>query len=192
MYENLKINQTEFNILHGLLLFNNVGAPYFNKNNIKQPLNNNPNCNDGWLSIRQIYNNSKKLGYHDITHRAERLVDRKLLQKSFFRYIDKGTPRKIKVFRLGIGLSIFKKLFLIFSTKKDYSFFLSDYYKNTIVVKWHILQMSDVEVEENGKKIKTNKGDLKMTFEGVLEKDYEENWEKTPFCLQIDQHEFRS
>src|SRR3989338_5678222 len=58
---------------------------------------------------------------------------------------------------------------------------ISDYYKNTIVVKWHILQLTDVEVEENGKKIKTNKGDLKMTFEGVLEKDYEENWEKTAF-----------
>jgi hypothetical protein len=41
--------------------------------------------------------------------------------------------------------------------------------------------MTDVEVEENGKKVKTNKGDLKITFDADLERDYEETWEKQPF-----------
>jgi len=38
--------------------------------------------------------------------------------------------------------------------------------------------MTDVEVEQDGKKIKTNKGEIKITVEAILEKDYEENWEK--------------
>jgi len=58
---------------------------------------------------------------------------------------------------------------------------ISDYYKNVIEVTWHILGMNDAEVEENGKKIKTNKGEVKITFVGVLERDYEDTWEKEPF-----------
>jgi len=58
---------------------------------------------------------------------------------------------------------------------------VSDYYRNVITLKWHILTMTDVEVEENGKKIKTNKGDLKLTFKAELEKDWENSWDKHPF-----------
>lgn len=58
---------------------------------------------------------------------------------------------------------------------------VTDYYKNIIELKWHILGLSDAEVEENGKKIKTQKGDLKLVFESNIERDYEENWDKKPF-----------
>ena len=58
---------------------------------------------------------------------------------------------------------------------------ISDYYRNVITLKWQIIAQNDVEVEENGKKIKTNKGDLKIKFEGDLEKDWEDNWDRTPF-----------
>ena len=57
---------------------------------------------------------------------------------------------------------------------------ISDYFKIVIEVKWRIVAMTDVEVEENGKKIKTNKGELEMKFKGKLERDYEDRWEKTP------------
>lgn len=58
---------------------------------------------------------------------------------------------------------------------------ITDYYQHIIDVKWHILGMSEVEVEENGKKIKTNKGDLKIVVKGILKRDYEETWDKQPF-----------
>ena len=40
--------------------------------------------------------------------------------------------------------------------------------------------MSDAEVERDGRKIKTNKGEVKMTISADLEKDYEEKWENKP------------
>jgi len=57
---------------------------------------------------------------------------------------------------------------------------ISDYFKNTIEVKWHILGQTDVEAERDGKKQKTNKGDLKLAVSAELERDYEERWEVNP------------
>lgn len=54
---------------------------------------------------------------------------------------------------------------------------ISDYYRFIIKVKWHILGMNDAEVEKDGRKEKTNKGEVKITFEGILERDYEARWE---------------
>jgi len=58
---------------------------------------------------------------------------------------------------------------------------ISDYFRNIIEVKWHILGMTDVEVEREGKKEKANKGDLKLSFSADLERDYEKRWEDNPF-----------
>ena len=58
---------------------------------------------------------------------------------------------------------------------------ITDYYRNNIELSWHIIGMTEEEVSVNGKKEKMNKGDLKIKFEAVLEKDYEENWEKHAF-----------
>jgi hypothetical protein len=54
---------------------------------------------------------------------------------------------------------------------------VTDYFKNHIKVDWHILGMKDTEVERDGKKENTNKGEVKITIEGMLEKDYEDKWE---------------
>ena len=40
--------------------------------------------------------------------------------------------------------------------------------------------MKEVEAEENGKKIKTNKGDLTISVSASLERDYEGKWEESP------------
>lgn len=40
--------------------------------------------------------------------------------------------------------------------------------------------MTDEEVSVEGKKKKTNKGDVKITFSGDLYRDYEERWEDRP------------
>jgi hypothetical protein len=57
---------------------------------------------------------------------------------------------------------------------------ITDYFRNLITVKWKIIAMTDAEIEINGKKEKTNKGDLKLTFEAELERDYEQKWEENP------------
>jgi hypothetical protein len=58
---------------------------------------------------------------------------------------------------------------------------VSDYFQNKIVLKWHILQLEDVEIERGGKKIKTNKGDLKLDLKVDLISDYEGRWEDKAF-----------
>ena len=58
---------------------------------------------------------------------------------------------------------------------------ISDYFRFNLRIKWRILGMTDVEVEDNGKKLKLNKGNVEIRTEGVLEKDYENRWEKNPF-----------
>jgi hypothetical protein len=55
---------------------------------------------------------------------------------------------------------------------------ISDYFRNVIELKWHILNMEKVEIERDGEKEKTNKGEIKITITADLERDYEENWEK--------------
>lgn len=57
---------------------------------------------------------------------------------------------------------------------------VTDYFKYTIKLSWHILGMKDAEVEIDGKKTKTNKGELEIVFTGVVDKDYEARWEDKP------------
>ena len=54
---------------------------------------------------------------------------------------------------------------------------ISDYFRFYLKIKWRILGMNDVEVEENGKKLKMNKGYVEIKADAVLEKDYEAKWE---------------
>jgi hypothetical protein len=54
---------------------------------------------------------------------------------------------------------------------------VTDYFKYNITLSWHILGMKDAEVEIDGKKTKTNKGELEVTFRGTIIKDYESQWE---------------
>jgi hypothetical protein len=57
---------------------------------------------------------------------------------------------------------------------------VTDYYKNVINVKWHILGMNSAEVERDSKKEKTNKGEVKIVISADLVKDYEARWEDKP------------
>ena len=58
---------------------------------------------------------------------------------------------------------------------------ITDYYQFVFELKWHIIGMTDAEAEENGKKVKTNKGDLTIEVKAKLKRDYEETWDKKPF-----------
>jgi len=57
---------------------------------------------------------------------------------------------------------------------------VTDYFKYIIKLNWHILTMKDAEVEIDGKKVKTNKGELEIVFKGTIVKDYEQRWEDKP------------
>ncbi len=70
-----------------------------------------------------------------------------------------------------------KEIIIIWEASKK----VTDYFKYTIKLDWHILTMKDAEVEIDGKKTKTNKGELEIKFTGVIIKDYEERWEDGPF-----------
>jgi len=58
---------------------------------------------------------------------------------------------------------------------------ISDYFRFVIKAKWRILGMTTVEVEENGKKLKMNKGQTEIKVDAILEKDYEHRWENNAF-----------
>jgi hypothetical protein len=58
---------------------------------------------------------------------------------------------------------------------------VTDYFKYKINLSWHILTMKDAEVEIDGKKVSTNKGELEIVFKGIIERDYEKRWEDKPF-----------
>jgi len=57
---------------------------------------------------------------------------------------------------------------------------VSDYFRNIIGMQWLILGMNETEAEIEGKKVKTDKGELKIVFTADLEKDYEQKWEDQP------------
>lgn len=57
---------------------------------------------------------------------------------------------------------------------------ITDYFQYKIKLAWQISGLVEAEVEEEGKKIKTNKGEIKLTFEAILVKDYESKWEDRP------------
>lgn len=54
---------------------------------------------------------------------------------------------------------------------------ISDYFKYEIFVRWEIKNMTDVEVEIDGKKKKMNKGKLTIELKATLVRDYLSKWE---------------
>ena len=57
---------------------------------------------------------------------------------------------------------------------------ITDYFKFQLKIDWHILGMNSAEIERDGKKEKTNKGDLKLKIKSEFVRDYENRWEKKP------------
>ena len=111
----------------------------------------------------------------------------KLRKKGFFNYGElykfcytwlKEEGYKISEDKYGEKLAAFgKEIKLEWTAKKK----VSDYFRNVIKVKWLIIGMNDAEIERDGRKEKTNKGEAEMDFTGILERDYESRWEDQPF-----------
>ena len=66
-----------------------------------------------------------------------------------------------------------KEVKVKWETKKK----LTDYFQMGVKVSFHITGMTNVEINKDGKKIKMNKGEIKMTVKGTLIRDYDGKFE---------------
>ncbi len=55
----------------------------------------------------------------------------------------------------------------------------TDYFKFKIKVSFLVIGLKEVEIQEGGTKIKTNKGIIEVKVKGVLQRDYEGKFERT-------------
>ena len=58
---------------------------------------------------------------------------------------------------------------------------LSDYFKNEIKMRFEVRDLTDVEVEIEGKKKKMNKGKISLEIKGNLIRDPQSKWDITPW-----------
>jgi hypothetical protein len=58
---------------------------------------------------------------------------------------------------------------------------LTDYFKAEIKVVFKIIKLTEVEINDNGVKIKTNNGSVELSIKGTLVRDPKGNFEKSPF-----------
>jgi len=58
---------------------------------------------------------------------------------------------------------------------------LTDYFKFEVKAVFKIIGLTEVEINDNGKKIKTNKGSIELSIKGTLVRDPKGNFEKSPF-----------
>jgi hypothetical protein len=117
---------------------------------------------------KEVYNQSiKQKGYWNYTD----------LYNFCFNWLkDEGYKLKEKEYIEKIS-SFGKEIILKWEASKK----ITDYFQHVIKVEWHILGMKDAEVEQDGKKVDTNKGEVKITIKADLVRDYEERWEDRPF-----------
>lgn len=57
---------------------------------------------------------------------------------------------------------------------------LTDYAKSVIKMKVQFQNCKDVVIERDGKKVTVQEGKVLITFDGILETDYEHRWETKP------------
>lgn len=116
----------------------------------------------------------------------KKIYEEKLKQSGFWKYSDvytfafnwlKDNSYEIKEELYSEKLSTNgKEVIIKWSASKE----VTDYFQYKISLDWHILGMKDAEVEIDGKKVKTNKGEVEIKFKGEIIKDYEKRWEDKP------------
>jgi len=58
---------------------------------------------------------------------------------------------------------------------------LTDYFKFEVKITFNVIALTNVEITEENKKIKTNKGSIEVGIKGTLIRDYQGKFEKTAF-----------
>lgn len=59
---------------------------------------------------------------------------------------------------------------------------ISDYFRFQVDIRFRIIAMSSVEMQRGNIKIKMNKAAVEIVVRGVLQKDYENRWERSPIA----------
>ena len=62
----------------------------------------------------------------------------------------------------------------------------TNYFRNFLKIDFQTLNVNSVEIMMNGKKVKTNKGDIILRVEGWLMLDYNDQWKKTSILRILD------
>lgn len=57
---------------------------------------------------------------------------------------------------------------------------VTDYFKFEVKVGFEVLNLTNVEITKDNKKIKMNKGSIEVSIKGTLVRDYDGKFEKTP------------
>ncbi len=57
---------------------------------------------------------------------------------------------------------------------------VSDYFRNQLKAKWHLMGLTKVDVEIDGVKQKMDKGYFEVEISAILQKDYEDRWANRP------------
>jgi hypothetical protein len=58
---------------------------------------------------------------------------------------------------------------------------ITDYFKMEVKVSFRIIGLTNIEITDGNRKVKTNKGSVEVSIKGTLVKDYEGRFEKTAF-----------
>ena len=70
-----------------------------------------------------------------------------------------------------------KQIRIVFEPWKN----ISDYYKLVILIKLNLLDVKEVEIEKEGEKLRLNHGAVRMTYDGYVISDRNNEWTKKPF-----------
>lgn len=136
------------------------------------------------MSEKRLIIDQLRLNYSGIFHLNDlyRMIDGWLYEKGYDKLEKKNEEQVLETGRkVELELRPWKKT--------------TDYAKNEIRLRVFINNMTDIEVEKDGKNVKMNKGDIQMIFDAFLETDYENRWENKPiyYFLRslVDKYIFR-
>jgi hypothetical protein len=136
------------------------------------------------MSEKRLVIDQMRLNYSGIFNLNElyRMIDSWLYEKGYDKYEKKNEEQVLETGRkIEIELRPWKKT--------------TDYAKNEIRLRIFVDNMTDVEIERDGRKIKMHKGDIQMIFDAFLETDYEHRWESKPmyyfFRTLVDKYIFK-
>jgi len=63
---------------------------------------------------------------------------------------------------------------------------ISDYFRFKLKIKFHMLGMTNVEIEKDGIKLKKNQGQFEFHVSGILERDWQNKWtDKSAFLRKM-------
>ncbi len=57
---------------------------------------------------------------------------------------------------------------------------ISDYFRAVLKLKWRVVGLKKTEAEKDGRRIQMDSGTVEIKISGILERDYQNKWDKSP------------